>query len=87
MTSKLILYYLPFSTHSEKAKEILEKSGLKFEVLVLDSREKLEAIAYDAFMFYGGPSKAPALLDKEKNKFYEGLYEIKKYVLSLKVSN
>jgi len=82
MTSKLILYHLPFSTHSEKAKEILEKSGLEFELFVLDSREKIEAVAYDALMFYGGPNKAPALWNQKENKFYEGLDEIKKYVMS-----
>ena len=66
----------------KKRKKFWKKSGLEFELFVLDSGEKIEAVAYDALMFYGGPNKAPALWNQKENKFYEGLDEIKKYVTS-----
>jgi len=82
MTDELIFYYLPLSRHSEEAKELLEKSGLEFKTFALDSKEKLGAVARDAFMFYGGPNKAPALWDQKENKFYEGLKGIEEYISS-----
>lgn len=82
--SRIIFYHLPSSRHSKEALNLLRESGrksdLEIEVIEMNSQEKIAAVAHDAFYFYGGPNKAPAVYDIRTGKFYEGLSEIKRFI-------